>query len=65
LTEPGSGGWQIEWQTHQAADESTIALARERMIKAWQDAGFALDFVERHAQLARGNEWDRQGVITL
>lgn len=65
LAESGSGGWQIEWQTHLATNEVTTALAHERMVKAWQKAGFALDFVEMHAQLAWGNELDRQGVITL
>jgi hypothetical protein len=63
LTQPAGDGWQIKWQTHLATDGATIAEAQERMNEAWQKVGFALDFVETHAQLAWGNEWDRQGVI--
>lgn len=65
LARLNNGGWQIKWQTHPATDEATIAGAQERMIKAWQKVGFALDFVETHARSAWGSEWDRQGVIEL
>ncbi len=65
LTQSASGDWQIKWQTHPATNEATIAEARARMIKAWRGVGFALDFVEMHAQLARGSDGDRQGVIKL
>jgi 3',5'-cyclic AMP phosphodiesterase CpdA len=65
LTELDSGAWQIEWQTHPATDEATIAESLERMVQIWQEVGFALDFVQTHVQLARGSEWDRHGVVEL
>ncbi|MBI1879225.1 MAG: metallophosphoesterase [Chloroflexi bacterium] len=65
LVPSGDSGWQIEWQTHAATDEAITMMARERMISAWQGVGFDLDFVEVHAQLAWGSEWDRQGMVKL
>ncbi len=53
--------WQIDWQTHMAVDEATLAEARLISLKAWQEAGFDYDFAEAHMQLAWGNDFDRTG----
>ena len=63
LTRSADGVWQIEWQTHPATDSATLAEARERMIQAWLEVGFDLDFVETHLDLAWGNEQDRNGMM--
>ncbi|MCK6625863.1 MAG: metallophosphoesterase [Anaerolineae bacterium] len=63
LTQPAEGRWQIEWQTHPATDNAILAEARQMMLAAWQKAGFTADFVEQHAELAYGNDWDRQGRL--
>jgi 3',5'-cyclic AMP phosphodiesterase CpdA len=65
LTRLGNGDWQVAWQTHPATDEITTMAARERMISAWQEVGFASDFVDLHAQLAWGSERDREGTLNL
>ncbi|MCB0208541.1 MAG: metallophosphoesterase [Anaerolineae bacterium] len=62
LAQPDGGRWQIDWQTHNAADPQLIDQARAAMIDAWHNAaGFDLDFVEQHVVLALGNEADRHG----
>lgn len=61
LEQTSTGGWQVEWFTHLATDDATRAEARQRMVEAWQGVGFEPDFVELHAQLAYGREWDRNG----
>lgn len=57
--------WQLEWQTHPATDEATIAEAQQRMTTAWQGAEFEADFIEEHVSRAFGNETDRSGQATL
>lgn len=61
LEQTDTDTWHIEWSTRSATADSTVAEARQRMIEAWQGVGFDLDFVEMHAQLAYGSEFDRQG----
>jgi Icc protein len=66
LSQQFDSSWSLEWQTHPAADEATIAEARQRMAKAWHEVGgFELDFVIKHVHLALGNEKDRKGQANL
>jgi 3',5'-cyclic AMP phosphodiesterase CpdA len=62
--EPGDR-WRLEWQTHPAAGQATIAEAREIMLRAWQGAGFEADFVEAYARLSLGGEYDQNGSAVL
>ncbi len=55
--------WQLEWQTHPVTDDATTAAARQMMLRAWTGAGFDLPFVETHAHLAWGSDWDRAGRV--
>lgn len=57
--------WQLDWQTHPATNEATIAEARHRMIAAWQTAEFEADFIDEHVSRAFGDETDRSGQATL
>ncbi len=57
--------WRIDWQTHPAATGDTVAEARRRMEQAWQEAGFAPEFVAAYAGIAAGSDWDRAGQIIL
>jgi 3',5'-cyclic AMP phosphodiesterase CpdA len=61
LVQTDANIWHIEWTTRSATADPTLAEARQRMIEAWQETGFDPDFVELHAQLAYGSEFDRQG----
>lgn len=62
LSQQLDGQWQVEWQTHSAAGPAMIDRARIAMIDTWHNyAGFELDFVEWHVDLALGKEKDRQG----
>jgi 3',5'-cyclic AMP phosphodiesterase CpdA len=65
LTRSAEGTWQIEWQTYPVVEVDLMAEARQRLLQAWQGAGFEPDFVELHAQLAYGSEWDRHGKLEL
>ncbi len=65
LSRQFDGRWCIEWQTHPATNEATVAKARQRMVKSWIDFGLTPDFVETHARLAWGNPEDRQGKVVL
>jgi 3',5'-cyclic AMP phosphodiesterase CpdA len=56
---------RIEWQTHLVANEATMARARRMMLEAWGSVGFEPTFIETHARLAWGNEWDRTGRVEL
>ncbi len=58
--------WQLEWQTHSAADPATRTEARQRMIRNWTDgAGLDRDFVEAYVDLAWGSPEDRMGRARL
>jgi 3',5'-cyclic AMP phosphodiesterase CpdA len=61
----GEPEWQLAWQSHDATDGATIALAREVMARTWQGHGFAADFVEELASIALGSEFDRNGTAVL
>jgi 3',5'-cyclic AMP phosphodiesterase CpdA len=64
LSQPAEGGWQVEWRTHSATTEATIALAREKMHSAWLEvADMSPDFVELHIDLAKGSESDQAGKV--
>jgi len=65
LTQAAGDAWQVEWRTHPAADEATIAEARERMIQAWIGEGFEAASVEAYARLALGHLRDREGRAIL
>ncbi|MFN8459215.1 MAG: metallophosphoesterase [Anaerolineae bacterium] len=65
LTPLAGNKWQLEWQTHPVAPESTVLGARQKMLQAWTGAGFDLPFVETHAELTWGSEWDRAGMVEL
>jgi 3',5'-cyclic AMP phosphodiesterase CpdA len=65
LTRLDAGAWQCEWQTYPATDKATVAEARQKMVQAAREVGFAADFVEAHAQLAYGSEQDRNGLVKL
>jgi Icc protein len=61
-----NGTWSLEWQTHPATDEATIAEARERMIETGlKVGGFELGFIMEHVHLALGSEKDRKGKAEL
>jgi 3',5'-cyclic AMP phosphodiesterase CpdA len=60
-----SDAWQVNWQTHPATAEVTIAEAHKLMIDAWQEVGFEADFVAEHVVLAYGSEYDRNGGAIL
>jgi Icc protein len=45
LARSAGGAWQIEWQTYPVSEAALLAEARQRMLAAWQGAGFDLDFV--------------------
>jgi 3',5'-cyclic AMP phosphodiesterase CpdA len=61
LQQTSTGGWQVEWSTHSVTDDAVRAEARQKMVEAWQGAGFDRDFVDLHARLAYGSQLDRQG----
>ncbi|MFN8455823.1 MAG: metallophosphoesterase [Anaerolineae bacterium] len=65
LTPATGDNWQLEWQTHSATDEVMIGFAHHKMLRAWAGAGFDLPFVETHAHLAWGSDWDRAGRVEL
>jgi 3',5'-cyclic AMP phosphodiesterase CpdA len=70
LTTPDSGGekgecWQVAWQTHAATDETALALSHHMMITAWQEAGFDEATIAEHVEIARGNDFDREGAAVL
>ena len=65
LTQQSDGAWHVEWQTHSAINQATIAEARETMIGACQKVGFDNDFVQEHVAIAMGNEFDRNGTTLL
>lgn len=59
------GQWQLEWQTHKATDEKTIAKAHQVMLTGWQEIGFEADFVKEMAAIAFGRNHDRNGKAIL
>lgn len=66
LSRQADSKWQLQWQTHPATDESTIAAARQAMITTWQEKmGFEADFVRQHVSIARGSNNDNDGTATL
>ncbi len=65
LTRQSSGVWRLEWRTHFATDEATMAEARDRMVSSWIGEGFEPDFVEGYARLALGSPGDRNGETLL
>jgi 3',5'-cyclic AMP phosphodiesterase CpdA len=62
LNQQVNGTWLIEWQTHHAVDEVTLADAKERMFNGWTELGFAED---EFVGLALGHERDRKGKAEL
>jgi 3',5'-cyclic AMP phosphodiesterase CpdA len=65
LTQQADQTWHLKWQWHNATDESTIAEARQVMVKTWQEVGFDPDFVQGHVELALGSEYDRNRELVL
>jgi 3',5'-cyclic AMP phosphodiesterase CpdA len=59
-----SNRWLFEWRTHPAVDDDTIRRARLMMLEAWQLV-FDRDFVELHADIALGSDYDRSGSVDL
>jgi len=65
LTQQADNSWRVEWQTHNATDEATIAEARETTIRVWQEVGFDPDFVRNHLPISLGSDDDRNGMALL
>lgn len=65
LAQQADNTWQVDWQTHNATDEATIAEACETTSRVWQEVGFDHDFVQAHLPISLGSDYDRNGTALL
>jgi len=65
LTHQPDNCWQVSWQTHPAATKAMVEHSRQMMFAAWEQARFDSGMIAEHADIAWGNDFDRDGEIVF